>query len=361
MSKHPTTPPQDLPDDIREQRFAKKAFNLLNYLGVGWLINSSLSLYITYNVLPTKAAQGGIAKLRDGIYSVMSGVMKATNGGKLPPGKQLNYAHDKARSAAEILCMCISGTLLMAPMKWMEDYKQPIVSWIDRRKNAKFYREHPDALAYMQAHDHDPKPEDDRVGWGRIMAARAAGVATNLSADQMIEAFNNHRHQQGLPNVDTAEWALGGQVYEKLPPKTRDGFVQFFSRHDVTVEGIQPMVRERLSHVVGTDPKRMVFAEQGRLFQKEFGLTLLLAGVVYGVSKGKFLPDRKKRAEPAAAAPEPPRNDTPETTWQDRTQRHGVAAPLQQTGPMDRVHAPAQSHTGALAQQAEHSPTEVAP
>lgn len=282
---------------------SKKAVRFLNYFGIGWLLNSTASLYITYNVLPTKGAQAAIGKLKNGIHTVMSNAIKLTNGGKTPTGGQLKYTGDKARSAAEILCMCISGTLLLVPMGLIARREETLAARFDRWWNKDFYDAHPEAV--QESLDKE-KPKQDPVSWGQMGLARVAGIGTNLTVDQMIEAYNNHRHALGKSNFDTAEWRIGNIAYDQLSPDTRDRMINFFSRHKAGIDNIQPSIQERLSHVVGHDPKRMVFAEQSRLFLKEFVLTLLLAGVVYKVCNMKlFHPKRHEEQAVIADAKMP--------------------------------------------------------
>jgi len=270
----------------RDQKFANRVFNWLNYCGFGFLTNSALSLAITYNVMPTDAAQNGINKLAEGIKPVAGGWDKLKKlvglGKEIDKATRDAHLNARARSMAEIFCMFIAGTLVLLPMKWMEDSKKAIVDRIDRWKNPE-YHEH--------CKEHGVEPEklphenEEKQGWSKLLWARVAGMAAVLGVDGVIQSFNNKRHTQGKWNMDTAEWKLGNLAYDKLPKSITEKFIDFFSAHDVNISKIQPQMREALEKTVGADPKRMIFAEQARFFSKEVSLTAIMAGIIYALSK----------------------------------------------------------------------------
>ena len=140
-------PQEDCPPaPARNKESANKLFNRLNYFGLGFLANSSLSLWITYNVMPTKWAQARIDDLRQGLMPVARVWDKTKGLVKGSQAKEINHAlrqvhvAESARSMAEILCMCIAGCIVLVPMKLLEDHKKDIVDKIDRWQNPDYYK-----------------------------------------------------------------------------------------------------------------------------------------------------------------------------------------------------------------------------
>lgn len=270
----------------RDSKFANTAFNTIKHGGVNFVANSALSLGITYNVMPTKAAQNFIGKLANVIKPIVCGWGNLKN--KVGLGKEISAAtralnlHESARSSAEILCMCIGGTVIIIPMKWMENHKKAIIDKIDRWKNPEYHK-------YCKTENIPPaqlpyEKKEQKEGWSKLLSARAAGVVSVISIDAIIQNFNNHRVAQGKGNVDTAEWKLGSKIYDKLPTSFTDKIVNFFSaRKTSDLSGIQKPILKRLEQTVGNDRKRMIFSEQTRLLSKEISLTAVLATIMYSL------------------------------------------------------------------------------
>ena len=281
------------PAPARDKKSANNLFNKLNYFGLGFVANSSLSLWITYNVMPTKWAQARIDDLR-GVLMPVAGVWDKAKG-MINPKKAAQFNHaireahvgESARSMAEILCMCIAGCIVLVPMKLLEDHKKAIVNKIDHIENPQYHQHclenhiKPEALPFEK--------EDKHLTWGNLLTARAAGVASVIGIDAAFQMFNNKRHDKGKWNLDTAEWKMGGKIYDALPEKVGKKFTDFFTAdkraNATSLDNIQPMLRKRLTDSVGHDSNRMMFAEQTRLFTKEVSLTLVMAGIVYTLAK----------------------------------------------------------------------------
>lgn len=275
------------PAPARDTKFANKAVDWCNYFGLGFVANSALSLFISYNVMPTEAAQNGIKKLSDGIKPVVGGWGSFKK--LIGIGKEIDHAthqlhiNESARSMAEIIVMCIAGTLILAPMKWVEDSKKFFVDKIDKWKNPE-YHEHCEKNAISP--EPLPHENDEKKTWGRMLSARFAGVASVIGIDAALQNFNNKRQAVGKGNLDTAEWKLGGFIFDKLPKKTSEKFINFFSAHKTSdLSGIQKPILERLEQTVGGNKNKMMFAEQTRLFSKEVSLTLIMSGIVYSLAK----------------------------------------------------------------------------
>jgi|GEM_PF-2558009 len=271
----------------RDKTSGTKAFDFLNYFGLGFAVNSALSLFITYNVMPTKGAQNFVGGLTKGLTPIAHGwhgVKKMVGLGKaIAEEERKLHIHESARSAAEIMCMCIAGFVVLVPMGLMEMKKKWFVHKVDEFQNKDYHKaiKEKGLEAEPLPVDHEPKQS-----WGRLLSARMGGVATVIGIDAGLQMFNNKRHSQGKWNLDTAEWKLGSGLYDLLPKGVTERFVRFFSaRKTADLSGIQKPILERLEQTVGHDPKRMMFAEQSRLFSKELSLTLVMAGVVYSLAK----------------------------------------------------------------------------
>jgi len=283
----PTTPVTSAP--ARDTNFANKAFNWLNYCGLGFLANSASSLFITYNVMPTDTAQKGVEKLANGMKPVVGGFGRLKNALGFSK-KEIDlvtrdlHIAESARSTAEILVMTIAGTLMLFPMKWMEDHKKAIVERIDKWKNPEYHEHCQQNNITPEALPHEAK--ENKKSWGNLIWARAVGLASVLGIDAVMQVFNNNRHSAGKWNMDTVEWKLGGSIYDKLPKSTSEKFINFFSaRKSSDLSGIQPQLRETLEKTVSNDKNRMMFAEQTRFLSKELSLTMIIAGIVYALAK----------------------------------------------------------------------------
>lgn len=269
----------------RNVTFASNAFEGINSVGINYIANSSLSLGITYNVMPTKFGGKIVAGLGKAIEPIVSGWGKL-KGAVGIAGKQVSEAtralniRESARSSAEILIMCIAGTVVLIPMKWLQDHKKQMIDKIDRLKNPKYHE-------YVKEKGLKPEPlpyeeHDKKQGWGELLSARVVGIASVLGIDAVMQNFNNSRVAQNKGNFDTAEWKLGAWIYDKLPKPVTEKFVNFFSaRKNSDLSGIQKPILERLKNTVGGDSKKMIFAEQTRFLSKELSLTAVLSAIMY--------------------------------------------------------------------------------
>lgn len=272
----------------RDTKFANNSFKALNYGGLNFVANSALSLGITYNVMPTKTAQKGIDKLANALKPIVTGWGKLKS--KAGIGKEISEAtralnlHESARSTAEILCMCIAGSIILIPMKWMNDHKKPIVDKIDRWKNPEYHKYHKENNIAPTPLPHEEKEE--KQGWGKLLSARLVAMASVIGIDAVMQNFNNNRVAKNKGNFDTAEWKLGSKIYDKLPTSVSEKFVRFFSaRKTSDLSGIQKPILKRLEETVGTDRKRMLFSEQTRFLSKEISLTAILSLIMYAMTE----------------------------------------------------------------------------
>ena len=250
VATHPKTDPK---------KSANRVFNIINYIGFGWIANSTLSLIITYNILPGDFAQQII---KGAEKNLMLPIVKAWD--SLKASVKLGKAFDdlseaekfiknksitnSARSMAEICCMFIAGCIVLIPMKVMEDHKKWWVDKFDQFIPGKKARDAKaaaiDAQQPEKSQEAEVEPKAKRQTWGKLLAARVVGMAAVLGVDGTLQAFNNSRDAKGLGNLDTAEWKTGSWLYDKLPTKFRDSLLNFFARKNANVDSIQPLVRQ---------------------------------------------------------------------------------------------------------------------
>lgn len=320
--------------------FAYAAFHLTNFLGLHVLLNSTVSLFIAYNLLPTRPAKA----LMDGLVKIATPINAAFNKVTTPVFKFVRgnaykvlteeeiaakVAHS-ARSRVETAFMCIAGFVPLWPVKWLEDHRAGFMNTVDRII-------HP-GRSEAERKAKEVKPEDTpKETWKNLIQARFIGLGVVFAVDALQQRFNNFlTYEKG--NIDTAVWKWGANTFDNLSEKIRDKFVNFFTRKNITLTGIQSDMLPHLLRTINgknsqalhdlgkdlaklqdqikktpdktkqnalkeeitslmthfnerhpelkTEVERAIFAEQSRLlFTKELFLTLLISSVIYLCAK----------------------------------------------------------------------------
>jgi hypothetical protein len=318
------------------------AFHLTNFVGLHFLFNSTVSLFIAYNLLPTKPAKAAKEFLGRISTPVNAAVSKLTTPIKEfflgPNFKRLteeemaaSVAHS-ARSRVETAFMCIAGFLALWPVKYLEDHRAEFMNFVD-------HLVHP-GKSKEERKKTDLKPEEmPKETWSNLIRARFVGLGVVFGADALQQRFNNWRtYEKG--NIDTSAWKWGAKISEKMPEGMRSWLVNFFSRKHIDIAHIQPEMRGHLLDAIQsprelhnihkqlsplqekmlktTDKatlegleknigkineqftkshphlkphiEKAIFAEQSRLlFTKEIFLTLLISTVIYVSAKAPFM------------------------------------------------------------------------
>ncbi|MEZ5691712.1 MAG: hypothetical protein R3D71_08625 [Rickettsiales bacterium] len=275
----------------RAEKFAPRAFTALNYGGVNWLLNSVISLAITYNIMSTKGAKNFVNIISKGFMPIAKGWKKTINlfGANKPINPKSVEA--SARSTAETTMMMIAGFIILPPMQWLENRKKEIVDKIDHLRNPKYHK-------YVEKNGIEPEPlpyekKEEKHTMKDLISARLASLVAILGVDAAIQGVNNSLAEKGRGNLDTAEWKLGNKIYDKFPNFSKKAS-KFFSVKGKGIEGIQESQMENLQKTIKTnDPNRLVFAEQSRFVSKEFLLTAIFSTIMFTVAKtgglGKML------------------------------------------------------------------------
>lgn len=276
----------------QDKKAARFALNAFNFLGLHWVGNSALSLWITYNLASKEGTQKVLHTIARGITPVVHGWEKAKasiglNGlSKLSKEMRAAHINQTARSFTETAVMCLAGSIILVPVKKLEDHKTQIIDSIDGVIHPN--REKPDAS--LVETKGGAQPEEHKETWTNLIRARVLALFPIFWLDNRIQAFNNTRSAQNLPNIDTAEWNMGAKLYDKMKPTTRERFINFFSRKGISKDSIQPLVIESLEKTVGSDTGRMIFAEQTRMFSKEVSLSLIYTGFLFILGKTPIVP-----------------------------------------------------------------------
>ncbi len=403
--------------DKKEARFL---FNAFNFFGLHWVGNSTLSLWIVYNLLPKKGPQALMEGLGRGFTPVWNLIDKAVSPVrnvfravfKTTPKILSELEHEEriahsARSFVETLCMCIAGSVILFPVKILENNKEKILDKVDRWFHPGNYATdaNRDEQAVKPAAQHEEKET-----WTNLIRARLVSLVPIFFIDNRIQQYNNIRFEKGLPNADSKEWQWGAKTFDKMSNKWRDRIVNFFSRKDVTIAKIQPLVRDRLLNTLDSPPElhvvskqmgkiqeemkhhyndkpmlerlggelkalntellekyphlkkdveRAVFSEQTRLFLKEWGLTLVYTGFLFGFGKSKtgqrFLEfcHLKKKENPHAAPADTAVTEVNAAPVTEDTARKFTDT-IQPRKPL--LEAPEELHTDKLLSQADTQP-----
>jgi hypothetical protein len=361
---------QALHDNRHEKKGARRAFHALNFLGLHVLFNSTVSLFIAYNLLPTKPARkmkeilGRIATpMNSFFHEIATPVRKIFDPKYVEPAAhelEAKLAHS-ARSRVETAFMCIAGFLALWPVKYLEDHRAGFLNKVDNWLHPGRKKEEKEAAAL--------KPGDEpKETWSNLIRARIVGLGVVFSVDALQQRLNNWMTYE-TGNIDTAVWKWGAKFSEKMPSGIRSWLVGFFSRHNINLGGIQHEMRPHLLRVidspqelhtvsdqitvlqkqiektrdskiieglekqiedinvnfVNTHPhlkpqiERAVFAEQSRLLlTKELFLTVLISTVIYTAAKAPFMARffekiHLKKKEPEKQTPE----KTPQATEAD--------------------------------------------
>jgi len=336
---------------LKPIRDPKKAgnlsFNLYNFLGLHWFGNSSLSLWITYNVMTKPKVSEGMHTMAKGLMPIAAGYYKVKSaaglGKTLLPAERILKVTKLARSWTEVACMTAAGSIILFPVKWSEDHRQGFVDFFDNLLHPAKKQKRAVAEVEAKAKGITLPPIEDvphhKETWTNLIRARVLALFPIFAIDIGMENWNIVRAAAGKGNFDTAEWGWGKRAYENMNPASRERFVKFFSSKGIKLSGVQYMMRDKLLHFIGSPqelkdiskemadiqhhaalhPKdtaaitkgatriaelegkiassglmkgaeKAIFAEQARMFSKEVSLTLIYTGFLFVLGKTGLIP-----------------------------------------------------------------------
>lgn len=287
-------------------RFGSRLHWALQHPGFDWVVNSSLSLLITFNLKPTqfgKLLLKGAEKIMLPVTSISRGISELRYKVISP-----DSARKLAESNGEILLMFIAGSLVVPAMRWMERIKTPFVGkanlWWDKLNGREPHQEDIDAAA-------TPKAKEP---WGKWIKARVAGMGAILLVNSGIERWNQAYPKSDIYQVSYS-WAK--KLFDRFPNWSAEfaNKVTTNTYEKATEDNINAKAElvERFttgdkkffaSKVSGTTNKveeaRVLFAEQVRIVWKEVALTFVMMGLVAMFANIFGKSDKTKEAPTAA-------------------------------------------------------------
>lgn len=273
-----------------------KIVNFFTFYVVGFVLNSTLSLGITYGLNPRPE----VKTFKDRATEVLTHTFGGTNTEKVS---------DNLRSGIEIGFMFIAGiiaTTLMTPLtRYSENigYKINQVIGKDTDILPEEMRPVPEAQTIGQHIEQQIESRVKKHSASDLWKSRVVSMAGVMGGDYLINNLSRSLEKDGKQSVDTLSWRAGMQLYKILPEKLVTRWNKWFSEHGASIGDIKKNMAEHFSRLQNTELKygnsqngipntnSMVLGEQGRLVIKELAWTLTLALFVDKLT-GWFKKDR---------------------------------------------------------------------
>lgn len=201
MSQQPTMTPERVTEDKEGQQPAKrdrtqgeKAFDGMVYGGINWVVNTVLSAVLSFKVVKSDIGK----KAMDSLDRVFAGIRNRPH----IPGKPGILAD----MMINVGTLFTGGTLLLAPIHYLESKKSSIVRWLDTKfaNNNKS----PEQIAQMhQQMDDIPKQTARSLLEGRFVVLGlglglgiTAGKQMNQAGEVMGKAVTNTLTSEAKPH-----------------------------------------------------------------------------------------------------------------------------------------------------------------
>lgn len=196
----------------------EKAYNLGVYTGIGYFVNLFSSVAITDYFL----AGGGQKYLQQGAQALN----KLVDNAPKPIKETAGY------NALKTLALLSGGTLLMAPIKTLEDNKRRAVFWINRQLGKTDPNCPPDLDAKPLSDLRDDQlpqivEEPPKQTWGNALLRRGYGIAAVQSASYIS---NTMWGNENLENAST-NWAFKNLKKLDVPAMNRLMEKDWFKRY----------------------------------------------------------------------------------------------------------------------------------
>ena len=169
-------PPENIEKTEKpEMSKGEKVFNWGAYTGLNYWVNLISSVAIADYFINL----GGREKMDKWINATARTLHKA--------GATLKGSHYKSKVVLESLILTGGGLMLLAPLKWLEDRKRPVVHWLNKKLGVKQlapdgYEANPDEIHIEQE---QPKQSWGNVLWRRVIGTVAVGL-TGLAIDKAL-------------------------------------------------------------------------------------------------------------------------------------------------------------------------------
>ena len=220
----------------------EQVFNYSVYGGISWIVNELLSTVITESIYKGGRFYQPFEKTVDFLHK---------NVNPLKWGRRIHYL------ASEMFVMCIGGTLLVPPVKYLEDHKGKIVRSLDRMFHSG--TEDPKLKELHKEMDEAPKQS-----WASLWKGRALVLVAAITMHFTMGAENETPHKR---------W---------VAPTTHLFKGTFMEKYSNLTRAMQTLTRDLLRWV---HPDKAIRAE---LTKFRFPSPETLAK--HGVGKGTFIP-----------------------------------------------------------------------
>ena len=248
----------------------EKLFNALNYWGIGWIVNTAVSVGSTWLIKDSKFFKPKFDAL---VERLGKGDVKAAG----------NW-----RNWLTIIGLSSGGFTLLIPMKKIEDHKLEYVKKLDEMLDGPNAEAKPEVKAA-----HDRIAQEPTQGWFSLLASRATAIPIIISFDKMVGKHIN-------------PWSA----------KTARGMDKFFNKGNaVAVKEIEAAAARAGSagDIAATERtqtkifdytnKDLIYS--GLISSLIFGFSRIFSWTGIGVVKHDAPASSRNTATPAFTAPEP--------------------------------------------------------
>ncbi len=270
----------------------EKVFNWTTYTGLNYWVNLISSIYIADRFInpATTERKGTVNKFVDGMMNRekldkwISSTTKFLN----KSGMSLNKAHNNSKIGWESFILLSGGTLLLFPLKYLEDNKRKIVHWLNDKLGVDQtapdgHKKTPEEIHIEQE---QPKQSVKNLIWRRILGTVSV-VTTGIVVDHALKDKNT-----------------------KLPPEKYDlGWAKV--NYDSKVQGGKARIENKVfgwiqqasKNLTGKEfAKNGTFARLTRLAILDSVFTVITAGVMKvtnGAKRGKMPQEIDDSNDPA--------------------------------------------------------------
>jgi hypothetical protein len=185
----------------------EKAFDDIAYKHINGTVNLVSSIAIADIFVNGKG--------RKGLDKAINATAKALHNSGV---KSIKTAHHHSKIGWETFTLTSGGLILLAPLKWMEDNKRPIVHWLNKKMGVK--QTTPDGKEKTPDEIYIEK-EQPPQSWGNVIGRRILATATVIGAGLGLNHFA--RDKKNILPPKTYDLGEGLKVtYEARPNGGKD-------------------------------------------------------------------------------------------------------------------------------------------
>ncbi len=174
LSQNPEAKPENKPEP--EMSKGEKVFDKAVYTGLNYWVNLISSVAIADYFVNGN----GKEKLNKAISKTTQFLTKSN------VVKDIKTAHHHSKVGWETLALTGGGFILLAPLKWLEDRKRPVVHKINKKLGVKQiapdgHEETPDEIHIVE--------EQPKQSWGNVLWRRLVGMGAVVGSGMTIDHF----------------------------------------------------------------------------------------------------------------------------------------------------------------------------